>query len=339
MTIILTHGDGDGICAAAITKMVSYYKSASVFITHPMGLAQDLLGIDEETIILDVALDKAAFDEVSNLLDIIAKKSRVLYIDHHELPGPLPSSVEVVNTQGISATELTYRYFYKYLPEYASHFACIGAICDYLDDTPFMEKLMHQYERRSLFLDAGFLAQGLSGFRRNYDGMRMLIDRFSQGQYPCEVKKLVQSAIKTSIADKDARKRVLEGYNVKRNIAWIRNPKASQSKSAHWIVADSNKVVGLAISDRKSNNHVLDIAARGRNLIDITEIIPPLAKKYEGSGGGHPNAVGARIEKRFLKDFLGDLDVAIGELNIEKPLSVDEFARLDDQFMRKEEMF
>lgn len=337
MTIILTHGDGDGICAAALTKMVPYYRSASVFITHPMGLAKDLLGIDEETIILDVAIDEQAFQEVSNLLDIIAKKSRVLYIDHHELPQPLPQSVEVIRREGMSATELTYRYFYKYLPEYASHFACIGAICDYLDDTAFMEELMHQYERRSLFLDAGFLAQGLSGFRRNYDGMRMLIDRFSQGHYPCEVKKLVKSAIKTSIADKQAREFVLQNYDTKENIAWIKNPKASQSKSAHWIVADSNKVVGLAITERKSNNHILDIATRGRNLVNLREIIPELASKYGGSGGGHPNAVGARIHSRYLNDFLNDLDDAIEQLNVERPLSIEEYVLLDEQFMHKKD--
>ena len=34
---------------------------------------------------------------------------------------------------------------------------CIGAICDYMDNTPLMQELIIQFERRGLFLDAGLL--------------------------------------------------------------------------------------------------------------------------------------------------------------------------------------
>ena len=42
----------------------------------------------------------------------------------------------------------------------AMRIACIGAICNSMDNTPLMQELMIQFERRGLFLDAGLLSQG-----------------------------------------------------------------------------------------------------------------------------------------------------------------------------------
>jgi len=124
-----------------------------------------------------------------------------------------------------------YRYFFESLPEYADHFACIGAICDYMDNTPFINELMHNYERRNLFLDAGILAQGLYSVRRNYDYMRKLVESFSTGKYPCEMQNLVNKAVKNMREDKLEREKVLKKYKTGKYLAWIRNPSASKSNA------------------------------------------------------------------------------------------------------------
>jgi RecJ-like exonuclease len=319
MAVILTHGDGDGVCSASLVKMVKKYSTARVIFTHPVGIVQDLLGIEDDLVVLDIAINKESYTPVYNHYQKLVDNSyRVIHIDHHKIVGDLPGKVELIHDLKVCTTELTYRFFFESLPEYADHFACIGAICDYMDNTPFMTELMHNYERRNMFLDAGILAQGLHSVRRNYDFMRKLVESFSTGKYPCEMQGLVNKAVKNTREDKKERVKVLEDYETGKYIAWVRNPQASKSKAAHWIMAHSYKTVGITINDKKGG-HAVDISIRGRGLVELDKIIPDISKSLGGSGGGHKNAVGARIPSLKVAQFLEQLDTKIESLGIKNP--------------------
>jgi len=223
----------------------------------------------------------------------------------------MPSKVSNIHDLNVSATELVYRYFYDQLPSWADHIALLGAICDYLDDSPLMQRLRHHYERRTLFLDAGFLAQGLKKFGKGgrYEKLRDLVQQFSTGKVPSDVKELTQAAIAATQADNSKRSKILEMYVSEKNIAWIQDPPSmSHSKIAHWILGHSGKQIGLVIRTLNSKRELVDVTIRGWRKLDLRTFIPAIAIKMGGSAGGHANAVGMRIPQRNVKLFLRVLD-------------------------------
>jgi single-stranded-DNA-specific exonuclease len=314
--IICTHGDADGICAAALVlSCKSISKNAPrIYFSHPIGLSHDLAQFDEDIIILDIAIDLKHWSFTKRELERLSEVHKVLYVDHHELPEPLPEKVEYYGEENISTTELCFRYFYKEIHESNEIIAAIGAICDYFIDSPLMEEIMIQFEKRALFLEAGLLAQGLYPISHNYNLKRQLILKFAEGTYPSEIDFLTKGAIEYSISEKYERERVLKEYKTLNNIAYIENPKSSRSKAAHWVMGHTRLAIGIAITSHYVKNDKVDLVIRGRDLFDLRRVIPNLAIKHGGTGGGHKNACGARIPQENLKAFLQELDDYIGDL-------------------------
>lgn len=319
MTIILAHLDGDGICSASLIKMVKRYRNARVFFSHPAGLAHDVKTLNEDLIICDIAVDPRTSEKLGHRLERIAKHHQVIYLDHHNLPNPLPENVINVHDENVSATEIVFRYFYDDLPKYADYIALMGGISDYLDSTPLMQELLLHYERRSLFFNAGILAQGIKQFGRGpaYHEFREFVEKFSRGKHPCDLPKLTKAAIEVSRKDKFKRKKILHLYQRGEFIAWIRDPPVgSRSKVAHWIMGDAESVLGMTIRTINTKRNLVDITIRSRTTIDLRKIVPPIVTRFQGSAGGHAHALGVRILDRYLTQFLHDLDMAISKLPI-----------------------
>ena len=76
-TLILTHGDSDGICSGAIAKTA--YPDAYVYFTSPVNLLAKLSLIEsvETLIICDIALDEGHSSELYPALIDFAKKSAI----------------------------------------------------------------------------------------------------------------------------------------------------------------------------------------------------------------------------------------------------------------------
>jgi single-stranded-DNA-specific exonuclease len=328
MTIILTHGDADGICCGSLIKMTKKYADAQVIFTHPMGLITDMKDLDDDLIITDIAIDARAYEEICGIMEKITRSHSILCIDHHLTPRPLPPKVIDILDDQVCATELVFRYFYKQLPKTADRITCIGAICEYAENTLLMTELMHRFERRTLYLDAGLMAQGLKNGVMDYNNLRDLVTQFSLGKYPCEILKLVDHALQVTREDKETRKQIIKQYHTGQNIAWIENPEASKAKAAHWIMGDSGKILGITIILRENKPNMADFTIRGRDLIDLRKVIPVLAQNLGGSGGGHRNAIGARIPRDKKEMFLKIIDNTIGALNIPLPHSIDDLVSL-----------
>ncbi len=338
MTIIFTHLDADGVCSAALIKMIKKYSNAQVFFTHPAGLGHDIKGVEDDLIICDIALDKRSYNKTYSRLEKISKTYSIHYFDHHSMPGPLPPAVINIHNERVSATEIVYRYFYHELPEYADHIALLGAICDYLDNTPLMQEMLHHYERRSLFLDAGLLAQGLmkSNSGSRYDTLRNVVKRLSKGEFPCDIKFLAEGALKVSRREKEIRKKIITLYKKRENFAYIINPPfGSRSKIAYWILGHSGLYLGLTIRYLKSKPNLVDITIRGRYLVDLKMIIPPIVQKFDGSAGGHTNALGCRLLKDKLDQFLDLLDIKLSNLEIIHPPTIKDLIPLVDNIYEK----
>lgn len=316
---VCSHGDGDGICSAVITLSVPEFQSASLIITHPMGICHDIQSVQTNLFISDIALDARTYKDLyKKFEELISKGYRVVYIDHHRIYGTPPEGVEMINDETCCASELVHRYFknQNVLPQTTDLFACIGCICDYFDDTDYIKKVIEKFEKRSLFLDAGIMAQGLSIYRRK-EMKEDLVRQLVSGFIPCEIPALVAQAMDVTRNDKAAREVVITNSCASKYVAWCLNPPCGKSKAAHFASATMERAVGLAIFFYKRRKQkavpLYDLCFRGTNVCDLREIITPLALALGGSGGGHFNAVGARVPVPLIGEMLCYIDLRIDQ--------------------------
>ncbi|EKE38500.1 hypothetical protein ENUP19_0050G0044 [Entamoeba nuttalli] len=314
---VCSHGDGDGLCSASIALSSKRFIDADLIITHPMGIVHDIKEIESNLFISDIALDARTYKELYKKFEtLIDKGYQVIYIDHHRIYGTPPKGVEMINDENCCASELVHKYFKekKELKEYVDIYACIGCICDYYDNTQYIKKVMDKFEKRSLFLDAGILAQGLSIYRKK-EMKEDLVREFVSGYIPCEIPALVSQAMQVTRNDKIGRNVIINNCCNCKYIAWCLNPPCGKSKSAHFASASKEKAIGLAIfyyQRRKVKEQPLyDLCFRGTNLVDLREIITPLALELGGSGGGHFNAVGSRVPTDLLGLMLYYIDLRV----------------------------
>ena len=93
-------------------------------------------------------------------------------------------------------------------------------------------------------------------------------------------------------------------------------------------MGDSGAMLGISIRKINHKRNLADITIRGRNLIDLRQIIPPIANSLGGSAGGHSNAIGVRIPDRNILMFLRAVDNKLSELEIIPPKSLKELIML-----------
>ena len=110
-TLILTHGDSDGICSGAIAKTA--YPDAYIYFTSPVNLLDKLSLIEdvETLIICDIALDERHCSRLYPLLNEFAEKCNLYYIDHHPLPNNYGKEDWFYHDIEACSSELTYRLF------------------------------------------------------------------------------------------------------------------------------------------------------------------------------------------------------------------------------------
>ncbi|MHA1732959.1 MAG: DHHA1 domain-containing protein [Promethearchaeota archaeon] len=312
--LILTHGDGDGVCAGALALMA--HPRARVFFTHPSGLLEDLRGVDDDLVVCDIALDSRHADRIQERLgEVAAGGNSILYFDHHKVvPENFAADFpgEFVHARDKCATELVFEYFRGdgFDGFHAERLAIFGAIADYFDDTPLIQELLHKWEKRAIYLETGILVQGLYAYRWNYDAKRTLVRKLSWGSVPSAMKPLVKAALSQTKQEEVAMKRVAESFQRRGSIAWVVQPESSKSKAAHWVMGFADTPVGISVEFRKG---FADLTIRGRGLVDLTEFVPGIAEAFDGNGGGHPNACGLRIPKNALEGVLGAIDREVGQ--------------------------
>lgn len=313
MKWIFTHGDTDGVAAAALAKVV--YKDAKVFFTHPHGLFHDLLAnvnVNDNLIILDIALDERLWKDTVNFLSSI--KGEVLYIDHHPLPEQFQQpSFEFIHKVGVSTSELIYKYFRHVLPREYSRVALFGAVGDYSDETDYIKSLYNLWDKRLIYFEAGILCQGLEASKRMYDFKRKLVDLLANNELPSQIEDLVKRAIKMSYIEDEMRKKIKESIHRLENLSYVIEPGGSLGRAARYVYVEGDTIVGIAV-EFKNNTAIMSIRRRKEYVqIDLNKLLRKICIQYGGSGGGHLDAAGARIPKDNLNDFLVAFDQEIAK--------------------------
>ncbi|HHV23882.1 MAG TPA: DHH family phosphoesterase [Methanosarcina sp.] len=311
-TLILTHGDSDGICSGAIAKTA--YPDAYVYFTSPVSLLDKLRFIEdvETLIICDIAIDERYCSELHSVLNKFAEKCDLYYIDHHPLPKNYVKEDWFYHNTEVCSSELTYRVFENRLSRDMRRVAIYGAIGDFCDNTPHIKNWVRDWDKRSLYFQAGTLIQAIIHKGREYEFKRELLEPLSNDVIPSNIPGLLELAREAAINEEKNRLFVKENVEVLENSAYIVNPNNSISKAAIYAASYGRREVGIA-AEYRDRKGVYDLSIRSRGEIDINRVLRSVAPKFGGSGGGHPLAAGARIPEKFLNAFLRTFDKKLGE--------------------------
>lgn len=304
-TLILTHADSDGICAGALA--FAAFPDARIFFTKPVSLLEDLQDVREGRIILcDIAL---ANNTAGQALAALSGKE-VFYFDHHPLPSGVTEetvrkSVQLYSHDDSSCgSELVYRKFQSRLPQEAVLLAIYGAIGDYTDNTKYIQEKLADWDKRTLYFEIATLVLGIKSEEfSDYDAKRDLAGLMSKGGKPSDMPGLVEAAREAADREFDLYRLVRKRAQALGKIGYIENLPSFGFRGAAALFSASvtGKPVGVAVYKRRN---YLDITIRRRKAIDLCRMAEKAAEAVGGSGGGHPEAAGARIPKGRLDDFL-----------------------------------
>jgi len=310
-TIIFTHSDSDGLCSGALALAAN--GDSPVFFTNPVSVLTD---IDEakgygRVIVCDIAINLPRAVEMREKFEALAKESEVIYIDHHPLP-PRFSEGWLFHDDHASASELTFNYFQNELSPDMSRVAMYGAIGDYADMTPGAGNIIMNWDKRSLYYQAGTLSQGIEIGRRDYEFKRGLVRQLSQNILPSEIGVLARNALLAARHEDEMRMRVQREVVRMNNIAYVTDMRGCMGKAAIFARVYGKVSVGLA-AEYRDHRDAYDFSTRAVGNINMNNIIGEVTAKYGASGGGHPLAAGGRMPAKSMKAFLQDLDDAVGK--------------------------
>lgn len=312
-TLILTHGDSDGICSGAIAKTA--YPDAYVYFTNPVNLLEKLKFIKyvETLIICDIAIDERNCSELHAALSRFAEKSNLYYIDHHPLPESCEKESWFYHDIEACSSELTYRLFEEQLDKDMRRIAIYGAIGDFCDNTPCLKSWVKDWDKRNLYFQAGTLNQAILYKGREYEFKRNLLEPLSKDIIPSNIPELLELAREAAINEERIRLFVKYNVEVLENSAYIVNTNNSISKAAIYAASYGRREVGIA-AEYREKKRAYDLSIRSRGEVDVNHILRSVAPRFGGSGGGHPLAAGARIPEDSLNAFLRAFDKKLGEV-------------------------
>ncbi|MEM2929856.1 MAG: DHHA1 domain-containing protein [Thermoproteota archaeon] len=308
-SLILAHGDCDGVCAASI--VLAARKDAKVVFTNPAELLSELRLIEAGNIIItDIALTPAHGDKIVSELMRLSSTGEIVYLDHHPLPpglGLKDLPVKTVDGRGEAcASELAYVYFKEILDPEISRVAVYGAIGDYSDNTPGINEILKNWDKRELYLEAGILIAALEGVKkRDFAFKRKLVEYLSENRLPSLDKSLVEIALREAEVDEEMRRVIKSIVKIHGRVAYVVNPHWSLGKAATYARAYGDTLVGVAAEEIGEK---MDMSLRSVELKNLHGLVSRIACELKGIGGGHANAAGARIPKEFFSDFIKRLD-------------------------------
>lgn len=307
--IIFTHGDSDGICSGALALAAN--PDAQVYFTSPVSILADLDRANHADMIVvcDIAVNLASAAALKKRLDELSTRMGVAYIDHHPLPTGF-SAKWLVHDPGSCGSLLTFKYFIDRLDPDLSRVALYGAIGDYRDDSPMAAEIVGNWDKRSLYYQAGTLSQGIEMGRRDYDYKRSLTQYLSRNVLPSNIQSLAENAIKASQLEDELRLRIEKDVVRMKNISYVVNPNGFISKAAIYAHVYGRTPVGVACEYRAGKD-AYDVSVRAVGDYNLHQVVGQAAARYGGTGGGHPQAAGARIPASRLMDFLGALDASL----------------------------
>ncbi|MFW9809452.1 MAG: DHHA1 domain-containing protein [Candidatus Thorarchaeota archaeon] len=309
-SVVLTHGDLDGITSGAIALLV--FPGSDFYFTRPSQVHQDMFRVakdNPDTVhVSDIAINSRKFDELLQALDRFPSSTVIHWTDHHPMTTKqrreLENRVNLFHDTGPCAAELVYRKFNDTLPEYSLRLALYGAIGDYCDETPFAKTHFDDVDKRTLYLEAGLLVQALQEIDYRSES-KDLVHQLAMGIKPSSMDDIVSLALKATRIEHEVFRYVQQNARKLGPIGYILDMPINgyRGKSAKFSAYVTDSKIG--ISARSSDDEV-DMSIRRRGTtVDLNRTLNIILKDIDGSsGGGHPAAAGASLDRNDFPKFL-----------------------------------
>ncbi len=308
--VVLSHGDLDGITSGAIALLK--YPGSEFYFTRPSQVHQDLFRVAKDrprlVHISDIAINERRFDDLLLALDRFPESTDILWTDHHPMSKEhrkqLERRVDLFHESGPCAAELVYRKFEQDLPEHAVRLALYGAIGDYCDDTPFARLHFDDIDKRTLYLEAGLLVQALQEIDYRSES-KDLVHQLTLGIKPSSMNDIVDLAMKATRIEHEVFRYVQSNAKKTGVVGYILDMPVNgyRGKSAKFSAYVTNSKIG--ISARSSEDEVDMSIRRRRTDLDLNRALNDILVSFDGaSGGGHPAAAGASLNRDDFPKFL-----------------------------------
>ncbi len=309
-SVVLSHGDLDGITSGAIALL--QFPGSTFYFSRPSQIHQDLFRVAKDrpdiVHVSDIAINSRKFEELLQALDRFPKSTTIHWTDHHPMTSKqrrlLSSRVDLFHEVGPCAAELVYRKFESNLPEHAFRLALYGAIGDYCDDTPFAKLHFDDVDKRTLYLEAGILVQALQEIDYRKES-KDLVYQLTLGVKPSSMNDMVDLALKATRIEHEVFRYIKNNAQCLGPIGYIMDMPINgyRGKSAKFSAYVTNSKIGISV--RSTEDEVdMSIRRRGTN-VDLNKALNSILPDFTGaSGGGHPAAAGASLEKNDFKKFL-----------------------------------
>ncbi|MFW9845612.1 MAG: DHHA1 domain-containing protein [Candidatus Thorarchaeota archaeon] len=309
-SVVLTHGDLDGITSGAIALMA--FPGADFYFTRPSQVHQDLYRVAKDkpstVSVSDIAINTKKFDDILAALDRFPESTTIHWIDHHPMSSrhkrELARRTDLFHEVGPCAAELVYRKFEDSLPEHALRLALYGAIGDYCDNTAFATQQFDNYDKRTLYLEAGLLVQALQEIDYRKES-KDIVRQLTIGIEPSSMNDIVDLALKATRIEHEVFRYVQSNARKLGPIGYILDMPINgyRGKSAKFAAFVTDANVGISV---RTADEEVDMSLRRRqSKVDLNKALDRILPGIEGSqGGGHPAAAGASMLRNDFPKFL-----------------------------------
>jgi single-stranded-DNA-specific exonuclease len=176
------------------------------------------------------------------------------------------------------------------------------------DNSESIHEMVQDWDKRSLYYQAGTLSQGIEIGRRDYEFKRWLVAQLAQNIQPSDLYILAKNAIIASRAENALRKKVAVDVVSLRNVSYVLNQNACMSKAAIYDRVYGHTPVGMS-AEYRDHRDAYDFSTRAKGDLNPNLLLSATVAKY--GGGGHPLAGGGRVPAKNPKPFLKDFDDAV----------------------------
>ncbi len=323
---IISHGDADGICSAAIIK--SIYPGARVVFSKPSLLHKAMRSVERsmktigKLFIVDLAINPQVRDFVLARFKAASEKYPIYYFDNHSLPPDLSHEEikslthEYRQSISCSTSSITFEALCGFDSENPiknrkqMFLAAYGAIADYAKNCKLLKLILDLWDEASIYYQAFLLKQACRIIESD-SLKRTITDKLSVGILPSEIFEVVEAAREAS-REVDVAIDFIAEHAIRYGQLGviIECPIASMGHNAFIAATSTNSNVGVAI--RRVGGNARFVLRKKHNFpIHLGKIASKIASSLSCDGGGEESAAGITAPEELIPQVLDALNAII----------------------------
>jgi len=317
--VVVSHRkDADGIGCAAIIRFLT---GAKVYLADYADMVEILETVKpvDELYVCDLGLNKSTFPGFLDQLKRLRETGKIHYFDHHPIDPTFMvqlenAKIDVYHSTVECASVLVYKRYEEKLNGSVKMkvVACCGAITDYMDSQPLASKLISGFDRQFLMYEATVLSFAIATIGRDSKESNSklieVVEELAAGKFPHEIENAPVLAEEYADRASSLLERVAKEGKRMKNFAFVRTKESATGNVANFLKGAFDVEVGVAIREEEPGYFEISLRSTDESKHDLGKIVGKIATRLNTSGGGHPNASGARIKDTQLEQFLSMLD-------------------------------